>query len=597
MKRFFLIILLLFTLINIYANDINVELSCETDQVQVGQIFQITVNISSNSRQIGKITSFNILGTSNFQVTGQSEGTSVSIVNGKVTSTKTRRLTLYPAKVGNFVIGPVQVKINNKLYKSNTINIKVVKSLTHSNSKKESNKQQDNRIFLKAIPEKNTCFVNEPVHVTFKLFTRIPVNNFNFKDLPKAKDFWIENIEKKDNRIKQYYKIINHKRYLVAELKDIIVFPTRAGKLTLTPLSINCEVRVQNSDPFFDDFFSSPFFEQTKTITLNSNSIIFNVKPLPIDNKPQNFSDVNVGSFDIKATVNKTQVKQNEGVTFKLIISGMGNIKMIGEPEINFPSNFNVYKSNSNIKSKIENGKIYGEKIIEYALIPENPGKFTIKPIKFNFFDLNEKRYKTIQTKPIIITVKKSNKSLAFSNNLTQNEINILNEDIKYIKPDKFATINIPQQIPSYLIIIYLILSLVFIPIAYIHSKHLKKLHMDINYARAFSAGKISKKRLKRAKELLNTDNIDDYYNELYKAIVGFICDKLAIPAKDLNTNDIKQILLNKNLEEEQINQIIDFLNKCQMARFLPTKPEDKQKHEDFESAKQILDNINKILK
>lgn len=601
MKR---IIILFLGLISMVQAGITVELAVNRDELVQGEQVQVNLTVTAEGVGLGDFTP-EITGMENFQMIGQSQSTNLSIINGKQSLSKSLIYLLFPQAAGEFKLGPASITLSGETYQSNTLSIRVLKSnQTQSSSTSSSpsspsssnsvSTKQNEDIYLQTEPEKRESYVYEPIKIKYKLFTRLPVENYTIGTLPKATNFWVEEINP-GQKIKQYYQMVNNKKYLVAEIREVMIYPTASGQQSISPFVIACNVRVRSRDPFFDDFFSSSFFGTTQKVDLNSGVLSINVNPLPENGKPAFFSDGNVGSnFQIQALTDKQEVSTNEAITFRLQITGEGNMKMLKDPEIKFPESFNTYQSNTSTTGG--EGQTTGKKVLEYAVIPTRKGVFEIPPIQFAFFDWKTHKYKTIATLLMTIRVTQGKTVASGVNyaNFSPNEVNLLKEDIRYIKTGQSIT-DSKQNIPWWFWL-YVVTGLGLVPLSYIHSRHQHKLLSDRSYARSFSAAREAKRRLNRAQSLQAVHPVDEYYAELYTSITKFIADKTCIESTDLDMNIISQTLARRNVVPEFIALIISFLDHCQMIRFSPEKPDHDAKRRDFESARQILMRLLKLI-
>ncbi len=578
--------------------DINVELTASRDELSQGEQFQLNLTVTSSGGRLGDFTP-QIQGIENFQVLGQSSSTNLSIINGKQSLSKSLIYLVAAPNSGEFKLGPATIAISGETHQSNILNIKVQKgtagspSASSGSSAQGSSKTNDD-IYLQMEPEKREAFINEPIKVKYKLFTRVPVENYTIESLPKATNFWVEEITP-DQKIKQYYQVIHNKKYLVAEIRDVIIYPTASGRQTISTFQISCNVRVRSRDPFYDDFFGSSFFGSSQKVDLTSGPLTISVKALPEEDRPVFFSDGNVGTnFQIQATVDKRDIPSNEAITFRLTITGEANMKMVKDPEIKFPESFNTYQSNTS--STGGGGQLSAKKVLEYAVIPTRKGDFEIPAISFAYFDWKNKRYRVISTQPIPIHVTQG-KSVAGAINyssFTPNEVNLLKEDIRYIKTG--LSIRDQKQSIPWWFWLYLVAGLSILPLAYIHSRHQRKLLSDRGYARSFSAAREAKRRLSRAQSLRSGESIDDYYAELYGSITRFIADKTGSESSDLDMVMIRQILTDRKAGTELIDAVLSFLDHCQMIRFSPEKPGSDAKRIDFDTAATLLTRLLKLL-
>ena len=255
---------------------------------------------------------------------------------------------------------------------------------------------------------KKKVYQNEPVIVTYKLYTRVDVSSYGFSKLPGTTGFWTESFDT-PQRPELATEVLEGKQYRVATLKKMALFPMSAGTKTIDPMGVECEVRVsrKRSRSMFDDFFNdSFFFGRTERKEILSKPVNIQVMPLPSEGKPENYTGV-VGQFALTGRVDKTETKTNEAITYKVKISGQGNIRTLPEPVIYFPPDFEVYPPKKTEKIERTGNTISGHKTYEYILVPRIAGLQKIKPIQLSVFDTKARAYKTLSTKEILIDVAK----------------------------------------------------------------------------------------------------------------------------------------------------------------------------------------------
>lgn len=325
---------------------------------------------------------------------------------------------------------------------------------------------------------------------------------------------------------------------------------------------------------FFDDFFDT-YQDVRKVIT--SAPITIDVKPLP-SGKPTSFSGA-VGNYTMSTEINSLKVKANEAVTIKVQIAGDGNIKLIKTPEVTFPNDFEVYDPKIENDIKVTAAGVSGYKKFEYYAIPRFPGEFDIPPIEFSFFDLKTGTYKTLKSEAFHLTVEKGDNSgnATVMNNYTNKEqVKVLGQDIRYLKTGGFHYYEKGNYFFGSLIywLLFIIPALISAILIIIFRKQVKE-NSDFALQRTKKANKVAVKRLKIAQQLLRNHKKEEYYEELHKALWGYISDKLNIPFADLTKDNIETELRNFGVEDSLIEEFIDILNTCEFARFAPVSSEE----------------------
>ena len=584
MKKIIFVILSFILLFAFAASSQNIQFKGSTKNVvRTGERFNLvyTLNAEGNNFKGPDLSKFRVLvGPST------SQSSSIQIINGKVSRSFEYTFTymLVADKEGIFEIKPAKVKVDGKLFESNLLKIQVVKSnTTQQNQQRTPNQGNKNTgggdlkddVFIRAVVNKRSPFQGEQIIVTYKLYYRINISSPEFNKEPTFRGFWVKDMLKDRQSYAQYTETYKGQEYHVAEVKKFALFPQRSGKLVIDPANAVCQAQIKaqtqqrSRDPFFDNFFNR---YKTIEVEINTNRLTIDVKPLPIKNKPAEFNGA-VGSFDFKSIIDKTELKANEALNLKFTISGKGNVELIDKINIKFPPDFEVYDPKISKSITTSEAGVTGRKSFEYLVIPRTAGEFIIEPVKFSFFDLKSKKYKTLVSPEFKIQVAKGDGSAA---NISYSGIN--QADIKYIGTD---IRHIKTQLPQFnitgafffgstlfyaLIISPLVLFILFV---IIWKKELEK-RSNIALMRNRKATKVAHKRMKTAHGFLKENKRDEFYVEISQVLWGYLSDKFSIPLANLSMETVSETLVKKDVKEEIIKQFTDTLNNCEFARFAP---------------------------
>ncbi|MBO7255101.1 MAG: protein BatD [Paludibacteraceae bacterium] len=578
MKKYLFLTLLLLTTI-VKAEDV-VFTATAPDAVANGQTFQLvySVNTSAKELRIPEISDFDI-------VAGpfQSKSSSTQIINGNITHSTSLRFTytLLPKKEGSFSIPAATIMVDKQKYSSNTLTIKVLpaeEDVNHTNNAENTSSKNNaitnDNLFIRAIVSRKNVYEQEYVLVTYKIYTRIDLVNIDKVKFPDFKDFLVQEIElPKDKQfaLENY----NGKNYNTITLRQVLLYPQRAGSLNIDKMTCDAIVRVRNTGPsrsIFDDFFDS-YQEIVKPISTNTEKI--EVKTLP-EGKPSGFSGA-AGTFTLSSSINKKELSANESVTIKLKISGNGNIKLLKNPEVKFPADFEVYDPKVENNFTNTTSGVTGTKTIEYLAIPRHSGTFTIPPVEFSYFDTNSKTYKTLKSEAFSINVTKAsseseNGDDPVVNNFTNKEsVKVLGSDIRHISMNDFSLEKpSPFFFGTWGFALAYIIPLIIIAFIFWFFRKQAKENSDIIKVRNKKANKMARKRLRTAEKFLKEQKKEEFYSEVLKAIWGYLCDKLTIPQAQLNKDNVEVELRKYSLEESIIQDFIKILNECEFAQYAP---------------------------
>ncbi len=575
------------------VSDIEIEVSLNRDTIGLNEqvILQITVISSEQNLPAPRLPTLPM-----FKVYSQGRSSNISITNGVVSATLTYRYIFTPQRAGTFPIENISIVHKNKRFKGNSVELTVlnqgVATPKHLEGSARDPRGNSRDYFLEAAVDKKNPYVGQQVTLTLKFY--IAVQNYGSPELsePTMTGFWSEVIGNKP----VYFQRINNRRYKVSERKYAL-FPTQTGELTIGRAMISATIATRRNtrDPF--SMFGN-VFGRGKDITVRSDPVTVNVKSLPTKKKPKNFTGT-VGKFSITASADKRKVEVNQPVTVLFKITGVGNIKSVAEPAIPDLADFRIYRASSSENTSRVNDKLGGTKIYEEVFIPGRPGEMTIPSISYNYFDPESRRYQTIKTRPIKISVIKPEGYVAAPQSPFQpNDISIGNEarDIRYIKTDLGDT----QPIGQVLIFRPIYIAVNGLPLAILAGlivirKRREKLQANVGYARSRSASKMARKRLSKARILSNKETVLDFYAELNSVLVSYIADKLNISPHGLTTDKVRELLSARDASQELIADIINVFQKCDYARYAPSTIEQEDIDQSLKTVEEVMVGIEGV--
>ena len=518
----------------------------------------------------------------------------MSWVNGKTSANISYSYILMAVKEGSFIIPAAEVIIDGKKYQSNTIEINVSKGANVQNNPNSNNAtvtKNSGDLFIKSSVNKTTVYQGEHLVATYQLFTKI---NIAANEMVKNADlngFWSQEINIGQAQWTQ--EIINGERWNIATIRKIVLFPQRSGELEIDPLEMRfiTQKRVSGGQSIFDQFFGQVVEEEH---IVKSKPIKIKVLPHPTP-KPDGFINA-VGQLKMTTEVSANEVKANEAINIKINISGIGNLPLIDNPQINFPKEFEIYDPKITDNTKTSNVGVSGSKEYNYLVIPRYQGDFTIDPIIFSYFNPSTKKYETIKSNPIVLKI---NKGDGTENNVTytaagKEDIKILGEDIRYIHTDtpQFV-LNANNLYNTWKFYSLLLLAPLLFIIAFIIRNKTRAANSDIARVKSKKAGRLAAKLLSSAKKSLAANDKNAFYEATSKALFGYVGDKLNIAVADLTQENIKSSLAAKDVDDNIINSLIETIDLCDMARFAPV-PVSEQ--EVYDKAENIIQQIEKAV-
>jgi hypothetical protein len=567
------------------GQDLTIRTYVDRNVVGLNEQFTLSIELTgkgANSAsdpeipQIGQFASY--LGSGSSQ--------NIQFTNGKMAVTKVINCYFVASAVGKYKIPPVQVTYNGKAFASAAIDMEVQQSGTKPPAQQQAAPQQpapaqqgtgpaEGDLFVRATVDRRQVFQNEPVIVTYKIYTRVNVSNVGISKMPATAGFWTEEFEI-PQQLQTSSEVLDGKKYTVATVRKMALFPMSPGAKTIDPMVLDCEVTVRASrsrDPF-GDFFDDSFFFGGRAVRkqIQSKPVTIEVLPFPEEGKPANFTGI-TGRFRVSASADKRSVKTNEAITYKIYIEGEGNIRQIQAPEIAFPTDFEVYPPKVTETLSRSGAGISGRKTFEYVLIPRAEGEETLKPVALSFFDPASKSYKTVRTESIALQVAQGAEgyTTVAGSGLSKEEVRLIGQDIRFIKTadTPFRRTGMPTVPPAFYWSVFL-LPLLGLAGAFAYRKHLDRISGDVAYARGIRASSAVRKRLSAAKSLIKGDVQKQFYAEAGRALQGYIGDKLNIAEAGMISGEVEAILRRKGVSEETARGFFDCLDTCDMKRFSP---------------------------
>ncbi len=549
--------------------DINISVTLDRDSIGMDEQATLQVVVSGTVQNLPEPQMPTL---PMFEAYSQGRSSNISIMNGRVSSSVTYRYILLPKKPGTYPIDQIALVYQNHRYKGNAVELTVLNKGNTASQNLEQQAQSTNGqgkdYFMEAVVDTKNPYVNQQVTLTIKFF--IAVQYYGSPELqePATTGFWAEVLGNKA----PYYQKINNRTYKVIERKYAL-FPTQTGELTIGRAAITTTVAARNkgyNDPYnvFGDFFG-----RGQDVTVRTSPITLNVRSLPLQGKPDNFTGT-IGDFSIAASSDKNTVEVNQPVTVSIKIYGTGNVKSVAEPVIPELDDFRVYKASSNENVSKNNDLIGGTKEFEEVFIPKRPGQLEIPAVTFNYFDPRKSRYVQLSTQPIRLQATKpegyvSTPDVPYGG--PDQTIGSEAKDIRFIKESIGNTSDVGQIIlfsPVYIILngipLALLAATVFV------RKRKEKMSTNIGYARSRTASRAARKRLAKAKSMAREEQGGAFYAEIYQTVTSFIADKLNISPYGLTSDKIRELLQERAADTTLIERITDLLHQCDFARFAP---------------------------
>ncbi len=573
-------------------------------QVSVGENFRLVYTIDTQNAKdfrIGDIPEALEIITGPYT----SKQTSYMMVNGHTTGSSSITFTfiLCATKNGVYTIPPAHITANGKRLSSRNAKVKVSGESQNTGGAPRMHDDSDNMpdlrdagtpisgkdLFIKVSANKKRVHEQEPILLTYKVYTLVDLTQLEGKmpdltgfhtqeiPLPQQKSFHIERVNGRP------YKCVTWSQY--------VMYPQMTGKLEIPSITFNGTVIQQNRnvDPF-EAFLNggSGYIEVKRAI--KAPGVTIQVDPLP--QRPSNFSG-GVGKFNISAQLNKSEVKANEPITIRVIIGGTGNLKLIKQPQVKFPKDFDTYDAKITDKTKLTANGVEGNMIYDFLAVPRNQGSYVIPPIEFVYYDIEANAYKTVRTQEFKLDIAKGDGNV----NTAVDYSNLKDKDIHPIKEGEIEIQDI-NDIFYNSTAYWIILSLLFVIFASVLIIFRKRAidNADITRLKIKKANRVATRRLKYANTLMLKNEHDKFYDEVLRALWGYVGDKLNMPVEQLSKDNIAERLTQKNVDDETTSMFIRAVDECEYNRYAPGDTKGNM-NQTFEAAMTAIIKIENVLR
>ncbi|MFZ0489348.1 MAG: BatD family protein [Salegentibacter sp.] len=526
-------------------------------------------------------------------VGGPNQAVSNSWINGKSTYSKTYSYFLQPESRGKHTIGQAEITIDGKVYKTVPIDVEVTAAVDKPTGGNDSDVLASENLHLVAEISNTNPYLNQAITVVYKLYVspRISVSNWREMDNPKFTDFWSQNIDIKQLRVENGQYEGEPYRYVV--LRKTILYPQKTGKLDIEPLTLSVSVDVPGERR---DIFGSRIY-QTVNKTVAAGNKTIEVKPLPTEGKPADFSGA-VGNFDFSVKASKTQLDAGESLTATVEAKGNGNLKLFDLPTLTAPSSLEMYEPErkENVRTTLDG--MQGSISENYTIVPTRKGKYPIPALNFSYFDTKSESYKTINSDEILIDVENGPVSTPVASNsgtsgTTTQKPDFSAEQFRFIKPETdLQPIQHDTFFRSWPFWSSLFLPLLAIPLAIAFGRKREALANDVQGNRSRKADKLARKYLSEAKKNLGDQGA--FYVALERAMHNYLKAKLHIQTSEMSKDRIRGILQERNVDETSIADFLSLLESCEFARYTPASMATMK--QDYEKAVRVISTLDKQL-
>ena len=617
MKKLFCIVAFLLTAIFQMSaqNVIRVE---APDVVAVNEQFNVTFIIEGEKSP----SDFQWSSGDDFQlVWGPQKGSSssIQIINGKRSSSHQTTFTyiLIPKATGTFQLPAATALLSGDRISSTQASIQVVSDGASSSqssgknggkssgggqtSSTGSGEISSNDLFMRLSLSRTEVVIGEPITATLKIYQRANVVGFENAKFPTFNGFWSQETYVPNN-IEFKRESLDDKIYNTAVLRTYVLIPQQPGTITIDPAELVCLVNIRTapstSNSLFDSFFQDEYRTIRKRVT--TPAVKVKVNPLPAG-PPASFGG-GVGNFGISARLTTDNLKTHDAASLVITVSGRGNVALLEEPKVNFPPDFEVYDTKTTENTDKSNGGTSGSKSFEYPFIPRSHGDFTIEPVEYSYYDVNAGKYVTLRTEPLHVKVAKgkggdSTPVTTVNSGVERKDVKSLADDIRFIFTGKPGLSGSGSFfVGSVFFWILLALMILGATSVYLAFRKVAAMRADVAGTKNRRATKMAQKRLKLAGEYLDKNLYTAFYEELHKALIGFVSDKLNMDMSEISKDNIASALTEGGVSEEQTKAFTDLLDACEFARYSPDGGNEAMRSH-YDAALKVISSIDSGLK
>ena len=542
-----------------------------------------------------------------------SQGSSVQIINGSMTKSVSYTYTfvLLPQAAGNVTVGAAEVKVDGTTYRTRPLPVEIVNEGEGSGARQQSGSHRPDDaqtdaqsqigkddILLRAVVSRTSVYKNEPLHVAFKLYTRVPYVNIVPESAPSFNGFWSQDLTD-PNAGRVGRETYNGKVYETRVLYDYLLYPQQVGALAIEPVEMTVVAQVvvqsRNADPFFGsgrEVYNVPRKVQSQRAAVT-------VKPLPAG-APASFSGA-VGNFTMDAQFPSERIAANSGATVTVKISGTGNLTFVQAPKLPLPTSFEQYNVKTTESINTSSSGISGYRQFEYPFIARAEGTYDLEPVEFTFFDPQRMQYVTLKSKPMTLEITPDARGggdavVMQGRGMSKEEVKMLGQDIRYIKL-KGAQLRSEREPFIFSAAYWILLGGILVVFAMIYVALRRQIRESQNVAlvRGKRANKVAVQRFRAARRYMEEQNRHAFYEEMLRALWGYMSDKFNIPVANLTKENVREELHKRGVSSEDSQRFTAIITQCDEAQYSPV--ESARMGDVYSEGVNLISRIESVIK
>ncbi|MDX1646575.1 MAG: BatD family protein [Longimicrobiales bacterium] len=526
---------------------------------------------------------------------GSSSQSSVQMVNGRTSVSVTLQYRYQALTEGSYTIPSFEVEVEDEAFSTRPVEITISRNVTTADEASQAAIGSD-ELFITAEASKRSVYEGEPLVIEYRIWTRVDVTRFGMTTVPEPEGFWVEDVTPEGQPVVEQ-RMRDGRQYTTALIRRIALVPSGAGERTVEPIGVEAQVRVRAGRDPFEDFFgrSSLFGTRTVPTTVLANPVRIEVRPLP-PGAPEPYSGM-VGSLELSASVDRDSIAANEAVTLTVRATGTGNVRALPEPDLGLPEDFEVFPPEVSESVTADDGGLTGTKIFEYVLIPRAPGVRELPAIRYSYFDDAAGAYRMAASDPSALAVSESSDEEG-PGTLGRRGVAELRRDIRYIR---LGPLDLRRTGGSLFrstgFWIFALAPLLALVGAFTFRRHRDRLEGDVAYARGRRAGRVARKRLARARALLDADDARAFHAEVARAVRGLVADRLNLPEAGLQTTELDRALEEAGIDHDLRRDVVECLEECDRQRFAPPSADRETRERLVRRAGEIMTALEQAVR
>ena len=598
MRKFYTIIILLLAVVAAAAQRITVDVP---SHVEVGEQFQIEYVV--NTQHVRGFQPGNMPdGIEILYGPSTSSQSSFQIVNGHTSSSSSMTITYVAraTKRGTFTLPSAQANVGGHVVSSQHARIVAVGGSRASSSGGSANNEDEEMesrhrspstgrladdLFIRVTANKKHVHEQEPILLTYKVYTLLDLTQLDGK-MPDTKGFHTQEVKLPQQ--KTFHKeTVNGRTYNCVTWSQYVMYPQMTGQLEIPSITFHGIVMEEARDPI--SFITGGGYQEVRR-DIKAPGMTIQVDPLPA--KPAGFSG-GVGHMNISAQLNKTDVKAGDPINLRLVVSGVGNLKLVKQPDVVFPADFDKYDAKVTDKTSLTANGVEGNMVYDILAVPRKEGTYTIAPVVFTYYDTHTNSYKTLRTQSFTVNVAKGDGTVGTVSDYTA----VKDEDIHGIMEGKITRRSVSEFFygsVGYWIIVALLVAAIAVVLFMFRRTAIER--ADIARLRGKNANKVATRRLRKASSLMKKNSPDEFYDEVLRALWGYVGDKLNMPATELSRDNISERLASHGGDDATIDKFIGALDECEYMRYAPGDARGNM-NRTFEAAMTAITDIEGVMK